>query len=53
MERFYSWNRNACLSWEKHVGKLLEKQKEKQRARLLEKRDEDVDQSFDRGWSNG
>ena len=21
MERFYSWNRNACLSWEKHVGK--------------------------------
>ena len=20
VERFYSWNRNACLSWEKHVG---------------------------------
>lgn len=25
VERFYSWNRNACLSWEKHVGKFIGK----------------------------
>ena len=33
-ERFYSWNRNDYLSYEKRVEKLLERQKVKRKEKL-------------------